>query len=384
MDAEKDQQLATRRAAGVSMIQTPQDLATTINQWRERQANIISPLTHSVSPFAPGYVLSYSVITLDPQVNEDGIGGDTYFSKGFMKAPNGINAGDAQRALNKTALRKISFAGGITWTQNTRRTDNRTIANYWEYSAEAEIVTPDGQYVTLPASIEFDLRNGSPQIAGMSERQLMQARRFGLAHAESRAKNRAIRELGLKQVYTVDELRKPFIVIRAVYIPDTTDPEIRRMVAARALAGRQALYPHSLPPMARPVEESVEGDVIDAQASTHASSRSETSTASAASAAVKAEPEPLRVTKVEEKKGSSQKGAWTLWLVSFSDGRKAATFQVSIAALAQQMLADKSAADPVIEPGTKDGTFKLTELRRARDLKTEPPLDFGDLPDDAF
>src|SRR3954453_16010110 len=78
------------------------------------------------------------------------------------------------------------------------------------------------------------------------------ARKHGLRNCEARAINAAIRECGcgIKEKYSRQELEKPFAVVRVAFLPDMTDPDIKRMVTERALGGTTALY--ALPPTALP------------------------------------------------------------------------------------------------------------------------------------
>src|SRR5690606_12675198 len=78
-----------------------------------------------------------------------------------------------------------------------------------------------------------------------------------LRHAESKAKLRVIRSLGIRTSYSRGELAKPFIVVRAVFTGESNDPEVRRRNADRIadrflgasdmLFGSPAPAPRSLP-----------------------------------------------------------------------------------------------------------------------------------------
>lgn len=60
------------------------------------------------------------------------------------------------------------------------------------------------------------------------ERDVLQLRKFVLAQAETKAKNRVIRRiLALRQVYTEAELARPFAVPRLVYRPDIAEANLR-------------------------------------------------------------------------------------------------------------------------------------------------------------
>jgi hypothetical protein len=85
----------------------------------------------------------------------------------------------------------------------------------------------------------------------------MAARRFGLRLAESKSMNAAIRNLGIKAKYALEELKKPFVMFRCSYVPDMSDPDIKRMVAGQALSGAGLLYGQTAPAGA-PIEHVID------------------------------------------------------------------------------------------------------------------------------
>lgn len=154
-----------------------------------------------------------------------------------------------------------------------------------------------------------DLRDGSPEIHGMSEAELRRARTYVWELAESYAKNRVIRKaLGVRS-YTEDEVRhKPFVVAVLTFTGEDSDPEVSRqvklMIAQNEIQGTNRLYgPPSevktLPgPSGRPIPpevleprpaaaETPKGDCgcPDAPAGKHLTGCSQASTTQAASSA---------------------------------------------------------------------------------------------------
>lgn len=238
---------------GVSggLIRSADAINAKLREWRERY-HVLSPFTQMGGAFGPGIVMTVSSVTLDPRVNEYGQGVDTYYSKAFMKAPEGLHAPSAQRAPNKVGLLRIAQCAGVRWrADQCRRMDDGKEALYWSFSVAGEYLTPDGIWLPITGTSEVDLRDGSPQAKAMQERQLAMQRQFGLALAESKAKNRAIRSLGLQSAYTVDDLiKKPFLVLRATFQPDVDDEVGRRVFAQVAMGATQFLYPQSATPHA--------------------------------------------------------------------------------------------------------------------------------------
>lgn len=164
--------------------------------------------------------------------------------------------------LGKVALDRIAAAAGITWDPGqSGRLDDGSDPHYCHYRAVAHYLAFDGQAMTLQGEVEIDARDGSPQIEEIEEKarganrdprkQILELRKFLLRHAESKAKNRAVRSLGVRTSYDPKELTKPFAVARIMFTGRSADPEIRRMFAARTadnfLGARAALYGGALP-----------------------------------------------------------------------------------------------------------------------------------------
>src|SRR5690606_30110650 len=90
--------------------------------------------------------------------------------------------------------------------------------------------------------------------SGDITKQLRELRLHILAHAESKAKNRAIRSLGLKPAYTRADLEKPFVVAKLMWTGQSDNPELAmrfaEMTAARMLGGSRALFGQATAPAA--------------------------------------------------------------------------------------------------------------------------------------
>ena len=196
--------------------------------------------------------------------------------------------GSSDRGLGKAALDRIAGAAGVSWDpEKCRRLDSGQDPRYCCYQAVGQIRTFDGSVRTIQAQKEVDVRPGSPQVEELVEvchrklrRELKgKAPREGsaadgqlreearkkarnqtraialhiLSHAESKAKNRAIRSLGVRTSYTKAALQKPFIVAKPVFTGHSDDPQIRRENAAAVrqafLGGTEAVYgqPPALP-----------------------------------------------------------------------------------------------------------------------------------------
>lgn len=172
-----------------------------------------------------GFALVTQAVVIDPQH-------DTY----------PIPGPGSKRGLAKAALERIASAAGVSWiTHECGRLDDGSDPHYCEYRAVGMRRTPDGQPVRIMGTKVMDLRDGSPAITMMEERaaakgkdasrQIRELRGFIQEHAESKAKNRAIRSLGVKTAYDQRELSKPFVTVQLQLTGDFQDPELRREYA---------------------------------------------------------------------------------------------------------------------------------------------------------
>ncbi len=64
--------------------------------------------------------------------------------------------------------------------------------------------------------------------------------------------NAVIRNIGVKAKYRLEELQKPFVLFRCSYVPDMTDPGVRRLVTEKQLGAATTLYPHRSAPALEP------------------------------------------------------------------------------------------------------------------------------------
>lgn len=72
----------------------------------------------------------------------------------------------------------------------------------------------------------------------------------------------------------------------------------------------------------------------------------------------------LHVKGVEKKSGESNGRAWTVYIVTMSDGRRASTFDETLATQAAKYASEQVAVEIVTEPGKKEGSLNLVEIQR--------------------
>jgi hypothetical protein len=217
------------------MLRDPKDLNQALIS-RRNEAHLLTPYARTeFGSIARGFVpaLRSTMIDSDPEH------GEVYKS---WERPGEL-------ALTKIALTKLGQLGGVVWVKSVR-TDDRQDPYLAEFAAEGKVQDMDGTWHNAQATRTINLNDGTPEANKMKENELKKARQNISALAESKAKNRVLRELfGLQQSYKPDELKKPFVVLKLA--PDMEDPEVRRLVQAQQLGLESFLFqpqePHESP-----------------------------------------------------------------------------------------------------------------------------------------
>lgn len=252
----------------LSIVRDARALTERRQHFLERGCHVLA-LSSRTSALAPSHGVAFAEILIDA----DDRSCQVYHDAAVM-TPGHV-------ALTKQGLDLIAACAGIVWLPTSRRVDGRSIQNLWEYHVDGAITGYDGTPQILPGTAEVDLRDGSAQIGewtpskwrglamrnsrmrkrdpkaslqltinGWDDKKVLLYRKHGLRVSETKAKNAAIRTLGLKATYTVDELQQPFVVFRVIYLPDMTDHAVKQMVTANALRGASILYMPTAPPAA--------------------------------------------------------------------------------------------------------------------------------------
>jgi hypothetical protein len=187
--------------------------------------------------------------------------GETYHDFRYANEREGLFA------LSSLGLAKIASAAGIKWIPELCRVvDRQRHADghvYIRFAAGAGIRQPNGEWHIETAEKEIDTADVAEQLedayrrklkAGrakfkaedipeMVRREVLQLREHILGHAETKAKSRAIRRiLALKQVYSTQELARPFVVPRLLYRPDLADPLAIEQVQIEGRRAAEGLY----------------------------------------------------------------------------------------------------------------------------------------------
>lgn len=216
--------------------------------------HLVTPQT-SVDALPEGFGVSVNYVTVNPDP-------DPY------NGPKEVYDVGGRLGLSMDTLKRIAAAAGVDWDpRQSGRLDDAREPLYVHYRAVGYVRNFDGSTRTITGEVEIDAREGSPQIEEIVIKaqnakktvnsqsvpaprdprpQILELRKFILRHAESKAKNRAIADMGVKRSYAPQELQKPFAVARLMFTGQTSDPELRRefarMSAERALDGATRLY----------------------------------------------------------------------------------------------------------------------------------------------
>lgn len=218
--------------------------------WCAKNTHLVTPAAR-VGTIPEGCSVAFVVLWCNPESAQKG--GDCFpVSNNFMPA--------------KHFLDQVAGAAGVKWDpQLGGRVDDGSNPHYCHYKAVGHVTHFDGTEAVLVREKQMDLRDGSPFISKLIKdaenakdkrgnprprdpsNQIIELRGFILEHAESKAKNRVVRSLGMKTSYTKEELlSKPFVVAKLMFTGETDDPELRRhfaeLRAQKMLGGTRALF----------------------------------------------------------------------------------------------------------------------------------------------
>ncbi len=191
--------------------------------------NVLAPPTR-IQSLPPDHQLSICVVAFDVDGGWNGKSNDSFYQ---------VDGGKV--ALHKASLNKLAAAAGLSDVPEHCKVE-QVEPSFWRASHCVEGKLYDGTVIRRVGTVEVDLRDGSAE-AAKAGRGLRNARVFGARNAETKAALRAIRSwLSLQGSYTRDQARQPFVFPRLRWVPDLSDPIIKRMVAAKELGIVDALY----------------------------------------------------------------------------------------------------------------------------------------------
>ncbi|HXF72137.1 MAG TPA: hypothetical protein VNO79_05970 [Actinomycetota bacterium] len=228
--------------------------------------NVLHPVVKvSAEAASPYLVPSISVV----QIRPDPDAGEVYHDYRFAPPPReqGGRRLPGKYALTALGLQRIANAAGVEIVDSRpigqRQRDPATGHVHVDWQVVAAVRQPNGEVIRVPgtASVDtadfadereqayleqirtgrnLDQRTGKPRfteadVPEMVRRDVIAVKAKLEERAETLAMNRAIRKiLSLKQVYTEEEIARPFVVPRLLYRPEVVD------AARAAIEGRRA------------------------------------------------------------------------------------------------------------------------------------------------
>jgi hypothetical protein len=160
-------------------------------------------------------------------------------------------------ALHKVALDKLASAAGVSWDPVlSKRTDDGSDPLVCEWREVGTVIDIDGSTRTIKGTNRQDLReDGADTLsiidesrdASTAKKTLLSRRKWIVAHAESKARARAIRAgLGVRSSYTEAQLRNPFVAAKLTFTGQFHDAETNRAVAILAAVKALGLSPEAM------------------------------------------------------------------------------------------------------------------------------------------
>lgn len=210
------------------------EVNNSLAQALEQGCNVLSPLTQ-INYIPPDHVIQIRVIycPLEGGWDNGGRSNGTWYQ---------VDGGKI--ALHRAALEQLASAAGLSDVPELCSVVNvEGSPYYWRATHTVKMKTIDGTDRLVKRSVGLDLRDGSSELGGASSKRIANMRKFGERQAETKAASRAIRAaLGIKGGYTKQEALRPFVLPTLVWRPDMSDPEIKRMVAAKQLGVINELF----------------------------------------------------------------------------------------------------------------------------------------------
>ncbi|NPV72124.1 MAG: hypothetical protein HPY55_16075 [Firmicutes bacterium] len=246
-----------------------------LTKYDQSKYNVLVP-TAKLEQISPFHALRVEEVRINP----DPAGGDIY-KVGSREIGN---RSEDLYGLTKTAILRLANAAGIVWNWADTKVLQAS-RDYVLYQAVGAVRKPSGEWIPVKATKEIDLAVVEEELRDQFEKKaakekkdkawvelqvranLIQWRKNKLMRAETGAMLRVVRALlSLKHQYTIEELKKPFIVPRVDFSPDYRDPEVRKMVLEAGVKAASELFSQMTPQRAAlPPGEPVDYEVYRRQ-----------------------------------------------------------------------------------------------------------------------
>jgi len=237
-------------------VTVPREFNTTVAKLEASGlCNLVCPTTH-IDMIPQFQAVSFRLVSLTPH--------DFYKPKWA-----GRDEERRTHALKGEAIQRLANEAGVRPYPPSERIDDRSDPHYCHVRGYATVRGMHGREITISKDRELDLRPGAPEAQAMTDRQLPRARQTILRVCETKAQLRAMRAvLGLKQAYTEDQARLPFVLTALVANLDLSNPVHANLAAAHALGDGVVQQLYGKPPRQQALPEGVDrktGEVIDAE-----------------------------------------------------------------------------------------------------------------------
>lgn len=256
-----------------------------LDHYRKEKANILLP-----SQRIEGLSDFHAPVIDTVQLSSDPDDGDIY-----CQEKSNSDSKPSRYAITGQGIKKLSACAGIMWhPTECKRTDDRKSRDYVSFQAVGGVRKADGSPIYFKAEYDLDfevieeeittgyekkrkdykgrswfdkmtVEQQDEYINGCINRDLLQKRKHKMKLAETGAMLRVARSLlGLKSTYTLEEIKRPFVVVRIVLRPDYKDPDVKKAMLAAAVTSMTQLYGGSGPAAALPAPADFpKGEVID-------------------------------------------------------------------------------------------------------------------------
>lgn len=222
------------------------DTIVQLNKYPKDKYNILIPVT-SMQIVSNMQRIVVNEVTLDTTVDQNGSGRDIYKEKSSGKfAVTKVGGMKLAAAANISIVNSESVQPDvcikcIEMTKATGRANpcgNCPHAYDVKFIVTVRVPEPSGGFRLISKDKEIDC---SMEKATMTDQQYKRFLPHRASIAESKALMRCVRDaLGLAATYTLDELRKPFII--AHIVPNLDAPEIRDALASSYLQSMGLLF----------------------------------------------------------------------------------------------------------------------------------------------
>lgn len=235
-----------------------------LQEYTKKGCHMLIPTTQRIDDLSDQFSIIIDTVLLsghpkdrDVYPHENG----TYdYQTNNWKEPKTV---DSQKVrISKHGLDKLAILSGIIWSPTLcRQIRDPKVADRIAYEAVGGVRKPDGTPYFIPKLYAMDIQVEREKLEFqyskkkkedreyLVERDLLQKKGNLSELCESGARNRVTREiLCLNNFYTVEELKKEFVMARIVPKLDLNDPYTKRRLVDLQLAAMTGIYGSAEPP----------------------------------------------------------------------------------------------------------------------------------------